>query len=274
MRQLFLLFLSLYGTLNSFSQITDSTSFFHKGKFYILWGYNRDWYAKSDIHFRNKDGDPSRQDNFGVYDFKIYDAVAHDRPDFDKLPDVINITVPQFNFRIGYYLDKKCTQGFEINYDHAKYVVDNYQTVRMKGEIFGSTIDKDTILDPLYFHFEHTDGANFWLINYVRRFSLFESLSGRSSLGMIAKAGAGFVMPRTDVTIFGNRINNNWHIAGPCAGVEAGMRAVFFRHLSFELTAKTVIARYIDCLVQGKGHGQASQTLKAAEVLLNIGYTF
>jgi len=72
-----------------------------KGSFYLLWGYNRDWYAKSTIHFRN-DGDPNRQDHYGVYDFKIYDAKAKDRPDFRSIiTSTKDFTVPQFSFRIG-----------------------------------------------------------------------------------------------------------------------------------------------------------------------------
>ncbi len=245
-----------------------------KGSFYLLWGYNRDWYAKSTIHFSNPDGDPNQQNQFGVYDFKIYDAKAHDRSDFHQIPDVINITIPQFSSRIGYYFNDKKDQGVEINYDHAKYVVTDEQKVRIKGTAFGQSFDKDTVLDARYIHFEHTDGANFWIFNYMKRWKLLSSKNGKHNIGLVVKPGIGFVYPRTDVTIFGNRINNNWHISGVAAGLETGVRGEFWRHFTVEFTAKGVAANYAKCLVQGKGHGKASHKMLAFEAILCMGYTF
>lgn len=135
------------------------TSEKQKGFFYLLWGYNRDWYAKSNIRFRNI-GDPNQRNSTGNYDFTIYNAVAHDRPDFDRIKDVVNFTGPQFNFRIGYYFNNKRDQGIEISYDHAKYVVDDWQTVRITGQIFGSYIDKDSILNCLWKCFIIAIGKN------------------------------------------------------------------------------------------------------------------
>jgi len=39
-----------------------------KGTFYFYWGYNRDWYSNSDIHFEGED-----------YDFELKDVIANDR---------------------------------------------------------------------------------------------------------------------------------------------------------------------------------------------------
>lgn len=243
-----------------------------KGTFYVLWGYNRDWYAKSTIHFKN-DGDPNLQNEKGVYDFTLYNVTAADRPQFDRIKDVKNITVPQFNFRIGYYFNDKKDQGFELNYDHAKYVVNDWQTARIKGSAFGNSFDKDTVLNPSYFHFEHTDGANFWLFNYMKRFKLYQSKNEKNNIGFIVKPGVGFVYPRTDVTLFGNRVNNRWHISGVCAGIEAGIRTELLKHLTIELTGKGVYADYFAIIVQGKGNGQAKQKMWAVEAILNIGYS-
>jgi hypothetical protein len=245
-----------------------------KGSFYLLWGYNRDWYTKSTIHFSNPDGDPKQENQYGVYDFKIYDAKAHDRPDFDQIKDVVNITIPQFSARIGYYFNDKRDQGVEINYDHAKYVVTDGQTVRIKGSAFGKPIDKDTVLDKNYIHFEHTDGANFWLFNYMKRWKLCTSKNQKHTLGLVLKPGIGFVYPRTDVTVFGSRINNNWHISGVCLGLETGLRTELWRHFTMEFTGKAVGANYIKCLVQGKGQGKASHMMGCVEAIFCVGYTF
>lgn len=63
-----------------------------KGKeSYIYWGYHRNFYAPSDIHFQS-----SR------YDFTMYDVKANDMPakseQYFRLHD---FSVPQFNFRMG-----------------------------------------------------------------------------------------------------------------------------------------------------------------------------
>lgn len=250
----------------------DSTRIKPK-QMYITWGYTRAWYSKSTIHFKdltNTYHDVTGRNNY--YDFTIYDAVAHDRPDFDKLKDVINITVPQFVFRIGFKLTKKW--GVELNYDHTKYVVDNYQKVRVKGQFNGMQVDGDSILDPNRFlHFEHTDGANFWFFNAVRNVPLYKT-GKHFSLSWVIKPGAGFVMPRTDVTLFGERLNNNWKIAGWIIGAETGLRTEFLKNGFFEFVAKGSYADYVNAFVLGKGNGRANHHFFTAQLTATLGIRF
>jgi hypothetical protein len=252
---------------------SDTTLFAQKGNFYLLWGYNRDAYTKSTIHFKN-DGNPLEMNEYGVYDFTIYDAVAHDRPNFDKIHDVINFTIPQYNYRMGYYFNNHKDWGIEINFDHAKYVVVDWQTVHIKGTILGQAVDKDTLLNPAYFHFEHTDGANFLMVNGLKRWKFVTSKNSKHNLGAILKAGAGIVIPRTDVTIFGDRLNNNWHIAGVIVGVETGLRAELWKHWVMEFTGKLAYADYMNCLVHIKGNGSAQQMFGTVECVFTMGYQF
>lgn len=245
-----------------------------KGSFYFTWGYTRCAYSKSTIHFSDNSG-KIRDNNTGKptdYDFTIYDATASDRPDFDKIPDVVNITVPQFIVHLGYYFNNKQDIGIEINYDHAKYVVDDYQRVRIKGQFNGNYVDKDTTLDPKNFlHFEHTDGANFWMVNFLKRWTLYNP-GKKLHLGWVAKVGPGLVYPRTDVTLFGERLNNDWHIAGWIVGVETGVRVEFLRYGVFEFTAKGSYADYRKCLVLGKGNGTARHSFFAGQLSATIGF--
>src|SRR5690348_16103932 len=98
----------------------------HKSKkkqWYFTWGYTRAVYSKSTIHFKNTSNRYNETTGrYDDYDFIVYRAKAHDRPDFDKLKDVVNITIPQFVCRLGYSFNERT--GIEINYDHTKYVVD------------------------------------------------------------------------------------------------------------------------------------------------------
>ncbi len=245
-----------------------------KGSFYFTWGYTRAWFSKSTIHFSDHSG-KMRDNNTGKptdYDFTVYNATASDRPDFRGIVDIINITIPQFVAHAGYYFNNKQDIGIEINYDHTKYVVNDYQKVRVKGTFNGTSMDKDTILDPKNFlHFEHTDGANFWMLNFVKRWKIYNP-GKKLHIGWVAKAGAGIVYPRTDVTLFGERLNNKWHIAGWIVGVETGLRTEFLKYGVFEFTAKGSYADYRKVLVLGKGNGTARHSFFTAQLTATIGF--
>lgn len=271
MRHFYVLFLFAGTVLNIYSQ-TDSLKK-KKTQMYFSWGYTRAAYSKSTLHFKNTSNKfnefTQQNDN---YDFKVYDAVANDRPDFDAITDVVNLTIPQFVFRVGYMFNNKW--GIEMNYDHTKYVVTDYQKVRVKGHVNNNYFDKDTILDPSTFlHFEHTDGANFWMVNAVRKWDLLKA--GRNfEASWVLKPGAGIVFPRTDVTLFGERLNNNWHVAGWIVGVESGVRMEFFKNGFFEFVGKGSFANYLNSLVLAKGNGKARHHFFTGQVTATIGLKF
>ncbi|MDO9001125.1 MAG: hypothetical protein Q7W45_15280 [Bacteroidota bacterium] len=267
---LFFVFISCL-VLSSFSQ-SDSLKK-KTSQLYFSWGYTKAAYSKSSIHFTNSSGEPYVTDGpIKNYDFTIYDVTASDKPDFDKLKDVVNITVPQFVFRIGYSFNSKW--GIELNFDHTKYVVNDFQTARVKGQINGYAVDGDSVLNPQTFvHFEHTDGANFWMLNAVRTWEFYKP-SKHFALSYVLKPGAGVVRPRTDVTLFGENLNNDWHIAGWIVGVESGLRMEFLRNGFFEIVGKGSYANYRKSLVLGSGNGNASHKFFTGQLTLTAGLRF
>lgn len=268
MKKGIILALLLSFSLQGFSK-KDSTRV--KKTFYALWGYNREAYTTSTIHFKNTGTGVNEN---GPYDFKVMDVKAHDRPDFDQLYDVVNITIPQFNGRLGFWFNNNNDEGWELSYDHAKYVVTNYQTARFVGTINGQYVDKDSILDPNFFHFEHTDGANFWMINYMKRNKIYYSKNKNIKLSYIFKPGAGIVIPRTDCTIFGKQLNNNFKIAGVCAGIETSVHLELYKHFVLDLAAKGGWANYMNAFVHGKGNGKANHQIGFVEGIFTFGYQF
>ena len=227
---------------------------------YFQWGYNRDIFSKSTIHFTNGD----------KYDFKEHDAVAHDQPNFEafrKTP--LDITIPQNSFRIGFYLNKKHTHAIELNFDHAKYVVDSRQTLRVSGTFQGREIDKDTLIHPRFLSFEHTNGANFWIINYVGQHELWNNHK-RMKASVLWKIGGGVVVPRSDVILFEKQTDNKFHLAGYVMGLESGVRFYPLKNLFLEVNGKIGYANYLDVLtVDG---GRASHAFRYAEVIGLLGY--
>lgn len=227
---------------------------------YGQWGYNRDRFSRSDIHFTGKD-----------YDFTIHRARAHDKPDFSGFRDApLDITIPQNSFRIGFYLNAARTRAFEINFDHAKYVMEGGQRARISGTIHGERLDADTTIAPMFVSFEHTNGANLYLINYVSQHPIWQGKK-RTVATLLWKVGAGVPIPKSDVRLFGVELDNRYHVAGYLAAAEAGTRFYISRRLFAEATLKGGWANYRDVLTVGED-GRASHHFWFGEVLAFVGY--
>ena len=234
---------------------------------YIQWGYNTEWYTHSTIHFRMSNGN----------NFKLNHVRAHDRRDYDAiLEKPVEISIPQYNYRIGFYLNKKHSRSVEINFDHAKYIVTDGQRAHVTGRIDGQSVDADSILNPATFlHFEHTDGANWLHINYVQHHTLKMTHSGsRPLFTSLWKIGAGINIPRTDFTWHGERLNNDFHVAGYNASVEGGGRFYPGKHFFLELTGKTGYVRYVNALAntQSSKGNRASQHFGYLEFIGTFGF--
>ena len=132
------------------------------GTFYLTWGYHRDNYTKSNIHFKD--------DQTGDYDFTLYKAKAKDRLDIhDDFLGGEPITVPQYVLYGGYFFGNKGDWGIEVGWDHLKYIVSDYQVLRLKGTINGQYYDQDTLVTPGFLHYEHTNGNNYLMVNVLKR---------------------------------------------------------------------------------------------------------
>src|SRR5690606_10382942 len=144
----------------------------NKGKIYIYWGGNRDFFSKSDIRFQG-DG----------YDFTLHDVKAEDKPKGWHI-DYINparMTIPQTNLRIGYFISDK--YNISLGVDHMKYVMYQDKKVRYSGYYpdrgsYGEDIeDGFVLLTEDFLTFEHTDGLNY--INFeINRFDDISKIFG------------------------------------------------------------------------------------------------
>lgn len=258
---LFLLFIAF----GAYSQSTKKKPLIHG--MYVQWGYNTERYTSSTIRFKMSNGN----------DFKIYNANAHDQTDFSAIVESPkDITIPQYNIRFGFYLNQEKTRIFEINFDHSKYIVNDFQTVRVKGVIDGKQVDADSVLNPKSFlHFEHTDGANWLHINYAEQHgSLKNRNHTRNILTYLWKAGAGINIPRTDFTWRGDRLNNNFHVAGYNVSAEGSLRFYPVKNFFIEGSAKTGYVRYVNALVdtQTTSGNRATHAFGYFELIGTIGY--
>jgi hypothetical protein len=228
----------------------------NKGTAYFAFGSQRIWYTNSDIHVR-RGGSPS-------FDFTLFDVKARDEGGLKWH------TAPQFSYTVGYYFKKK-NFGIEYQYDHIKYFVIQNQRVRMTGVINGARFNQDTTLVPSFFMLEHSDGANYAMLNFVKWIPLAADKKNRFAVQLLAKLGAGVVNPKTNSTIMGVHRDDRYHISGFVTGVESGLRFTLFRNFIATASYKGTYASYSDFLIAG---GRGSQKWYAGQFVYMIGAQF
>jgi hypothetical protein len=227
--------------------------------FYFQWGYNKERYGKSTIQFRSVASN---------YDFKIINALAIDKPDFNQIiKRPLEITIPQYSYRLGYFFKKNL--GIEINFDHIKYVVKS-QTARLQGTINNINYDKDTLVGSGEFlKFEHTNGGNILQLNYFKKLKLKSKLE-KNKFSVLAKIGGGITIPKTDITFLGARLDNKFHVAGYCFAQETALR---YGHKFFiELAPKFGFVHYVNSLASKDGI--ARHKFIYTEIIGSIGIQF
>jgi len=207
-------------------------NYYRKGNFFIYWGWNRAAYTTSDIHFSGND-----------YDFTLENVVAKDRqsPFSAKLYFSPNtLSIPQYNLRIGYFFHDK--YNISIGADHMKYVMEQFQTVKINGTIANGTSfdgtynDSDIEMSEDFLKFEHTDGLNYENIE-VRRFDV---LFGRKNFSFAANEGLGIgvLVPRTNTTLMNNERYDEFHLAGYGLSAVLSLNATFFKYFYVQMEWK------------------------------------
>ncbi|OQP49298.1 hypothetical protein A4H97_28570 [Niastella yeongjuensis] len=229
----------------------------HKGEFYFSWGYNKEWYTQSNLHIVQPELNS---------DYTFKGIRAHDHPGWDEGLFNRALTIPQYNYRIGYFF--KDDLGIEINFDHTKYIID-HQDAHRTGKKDGKPLD-ETIKwnEENGFYYFLNNGANFLLFNIVKRWHLYEQSNQKVRIDMLGKAGVGPVVPHVDNQLDGFSNNPDFQIGGWNLGVEQAIRATFYKYVYLEFAHKIDYARY--------GHlniykGEAHQAFGTYELILNLG---
>lgn len=243
----------------AFSQTKISKTRLH-GTFFLNWGYHRDAYTKSTIHFKDY-----QTEN---YDFTLHSAKATDQPDFD---DFFHrpLTVPQYVFSIGYFFNNKKDLGIEIGWDHLKYVMVDYQKMHLTGMIHGVNYDKDTLVTPKFVHYEHTNGNNYLMINALKRITLLKSHAKYNKLSGILRLGFGGLVPKTDSYILGLHNDGPFRFSGIVIGAGASVRYDLLKYFFLETSIKGSFVDYTS--VKLYKEGRAKQQFLSVQYILSAG---
>ncbi len=234
-----------------------------KGEFYFSWGYNKEWYTHSSV----KVNQPELNNNYTFQNIHSNDHIGWDQGLLS-----IPLSIPQYNYRIGYFFNKKKGLAWEINFDHTKHLITDGQQAHLVGTLGGRQVDTTINFSQSNgFVYYLNNGANFLLFNIVKRWNWDESKTGNFKLDFLAKAGIGPVIPHVQNTLFGYPNDMGFQIGGWNMGIEAGVRSTFHKHVYVEFTNKIDYARYSNLKVY---KGTAKQAFGTYELILSLGYTF
>jgi len=234
-----------------------------KGEFYFSWGYNKEWYTHSNV----KVNQPSLNNNYTLTNVHSHDHVGWDEGIFN-----VPISIPQYNYRLGFFFNKKKGLAFEINFDHTKHIITDGQPIKLTGTLNGKQADTTiNFSEGNGFYYYLNNGANFLLFNIVKRWNWYESLTGNMRIDALGKAGIGPLIPHVQNSLFGKANDPGFQLGGWNLGAEAGVKATFYKTVFLEFTNKVDYARYSNLKVY---QGTAKQAFGTYELVLSLGITF
>jgi hypothetical protein len=252
----------LFGLLLFISTTSFAQKKERKGEFYFSWGYNKEWYTNSNIRVMQPEL---------ANDYKLLAVKAHDHPGWDEGLLKIPLSIPQYNYRIGYFFNKKKNLAFEINFDHTKYIIAD-QDIHIKGTFEGRQVDSTIAFNAANgFNYYLNNGANFLLFNIVKRWNYCSSNNQNFKLDALGKVGIGPVIPHVENTLFGKKNDDGFQLGGWNVGVEYALRATFFKTVYLEFANKLDYAGYSNLKVY---KGTARHLFGTYEMILNLGITF
>jgi hypothetical protein len=241
-----------------------------KHEIYFSWGYNTEWYTHSDLHISQ----PSLGNNYTFENVRAHDHRGWDGQFFTEA-----LSIPQYNYRLGYFFNEDKGLAFEINFDHTKYIFADNQMVHIVGTMNGKGFNGNVLFkentaanaDSNSYYFLN-NGANFLLFNIVKRWHLAINKKGSIQIDGLAKAGIGPVIPHVQNKFFNQPPNDQgFQFGGWNVGIEGALRATFFKYIYLEYSNKLDYARYSGLQIY---EGTAKQAFGTYEMILHLGLTF
>jgi hypothetical protein len=260
----------LTATFSSNAQTQTKKTKKRKKEIYFSWGYNTESYTNSNIRINQ----PSLGNNYTWVNINGIDHRGWDQDFFHKA-----ISIPQYNYRLGLFIDRDRGWAIEANFDHTKFLFAD-QTARLHGTLNGKQVDTLINFNQANgYYYYLNNGANFLLFNLVKRWHLFADRSQNIKFDLLAKAGIGPVIPHvqdgffldsTAGTLQEKPNNPHFQLGGWNIGAEAALRATFCKYVYLEYSNKVDYARYSDLKIY---EGTAKQAFGTFEWILSLGVT-
>lgn len=244
------------------------------GSLFFYWGYNRTAYTPSGIHFLGSD-----------YDFTLKGVKATDRqPKFgaNLYLNPVNVTIPQYNFRIGYYFTQKW--AFSVGVDHFNYVMSHANEVTVDGHIAmsadslwaGNYSQESTLIDPAELHYEHSGGLNYIRIELMRSFDLLE-VGDKRQFAITGNVGlnVGPMLTTTNFLFANEQTTRSTALSGYGIGANASARLEFFKHVFIQAEGGLAFAHLPGVKTRANDRNQrAKQAFGLASGNVSLGLIF
>jgi hypothetical protein len=243
-----------------------------KSKLYFYWGWNRSFYTNSDIHFTGKN-----------YNFTLNDVVATDKQTRFALNPYLNplgMTIPQFNARIGYKINKRL--DISLGDDHMKYKMVQDQVVKVAGSIqvdnytkYNGTYDYSELqLKEDFLTYQHCDGLNY--LNLESRYNYEFNTKALKipflHISIFGGLGLGALMPRTEARLLMNERYHEFHFAGYGGSLISGLNIRLGNHFFIQSEAKGGGIRMPDVRTTHDKNDKASQNFYFFQRNIVFGY--
>lgn len=265
----------------------------NKGKFFVMWGGNRESYSNSDVNFRGKD-----------YNFTVENMKAHDKPKGWHVDYVnpVNMTIPQTNLRLGYFFSDH--YSVTIGVDHMKYVMSQNQIANVNGyidlpgdqagSIYNGVYNNRPVdmsiggaqeggmppgsTDTPFLIYEHTDGLNY-INTEVSRFDDVSKWFGlpnidKVQINLTEGLGVGLLYPKTNTTLLGKDRHDDFHISGYGVSAKAGINVTFFKHFYIQGELKGGYINMQDIRTTVSNEDKASQDFFFFQRIIAVGGIF
>ena len=196
------------------------------------------------------------------------------------------MTIPQTNFRIGYFVSDKYNISFGV--DHMKYVMTQNQTVNMNGEInlplneAGSTYNGPYANTPMvmtedFLKFEHTDGLNYVNTEITRVddiTKIFGWNTDKVQLNTVLGGGFGLLYPKTNTTLLGKERHDDFHVSGFGTALKVGLNLTFFKYFFIQSELKGGYINMQDIRTTKSSADSASQDFNFLQTNIVFGGIF
>jgi hypothetical protein len=229
-------------------------------RMYCAWGYNAEWFTSSTI----KISQPALGNNY-----ELKNITGNDNPGWNFQLFKKPLTVPQYNYRFGFFLKKHPSWGFELGFDHTKFQLTIGENIHWVGTVNNRHLDTNLNVVDSYFHWKLNNGANFFCFNVMKRFYLCGTKNGHFKLFNIYKFGAGPTVPHVENTLMGMPNNAHFQPGGWNVGFEANYRLEIYDYLYVDIAQKIDYARYFGLRCYD---GTAKQAFGTYEVMATLGF--
>ena len=156
------------------------------------------------------------------------------------------MTIPQTNFRIGYFISNH--YNISLGVDHMKYVMIQNQSAKILGN-YPATYDSTVIhngfvdlTDESFLTFEHTDGLNYINTEISRVDDISKILkitnTDKFQINLTEGIGGGLLYPKTNAMLMGKERHDDFNVAGYGFSAKAGLNLTFFKYFFVQLDLK------------------------------------